>query len=491
MIAQAGLGTAARRKAGGYSLGMRQRLGIAAALLGDPPVLMFDEPFNGMDPEGIVWMRGFLRALAAEGRAVLVSSHLMSELQDSADHLVVVGRGKVIADTSVRELIAAASGDRVSLRTSARSEAMTVLAHAGATVAATDRDAVTVTGLPAERVVTLLGESAVPFSEISAHRATLEEAYMELTRDAVEFRAVPVRGGRGGREMSTPTITPYRPGQQAARDGFAQLLRAEWTKFRTVRGWVIGMVVAALVTVGLGLLISIGGSNSCQKSPTSPVLSGAACLPRVPLGPGGQAVTDQFYFVRQPLAGHGSITVRVPSLTGLYANGNAAAGQAMTHGLQPWSKAGVIITSSTRPGSAYAAMMVTGSHGVRMQDDYTSDTAGLPGAVSAASPRWLRLTRSGDSITGYDSADGTHWTTGRHRPPGGPARYGAGRAVRHLACPLDDGVQVVRRGQQCGRPQPGHRRLRPRQPVGHVARRRLDWRRGRRPEHRRGSQQRG
>jgi ABC-2 type transport system ATP-binding protein len=191
VITQAGLGTAARRKAGGYSLGMRQRLGIATALLGDPPVLMFDEPFNGMDPEGIVWMRGFLRALAAEGRAVLVSSHLMSELQDSADHLVVVGRGKVIADTSVRELIAAASGDRVSLRTSARSEAMTVLAHAGATVAATDRDAVTVTGLPAERVVTLLGESAVPFSEISAHRATLEEAYMELTRDAVEFRAVP------------------------------------------------------------------------------------------------------------------------------------------------------------------------------------------------------------------------------------------------------------------------------------------------------------
>ena len=98
---------------------MRQRLGIAAALLGDPPVLMMDEPFNGMDPEGIVWMRGFLRSLAGQGRAVLVSSHLMSELQDIADHLVVVGRGKVIADTSVAELLAAASGDRVRLRTSA------------------------------------------------------------------------------------------------------------------------------------------------------------------------------------------------------------------------------------------------------------------------------------------------------------------------------------------------------------------------------------
>jgi len=191
VIGQAGLGSAVRRKAGGFSLGMRQRLGIAAALLGDPPVLMMDEPFNGMDPEGIVWMRGFLRALAAQGRAVLVSSHLMSELQDTADHLVVVGRGKVIADTSVADLLAAASGDRVTLRTSARSEAMTVLAHAGATVAATDRGTLTVSGLAAEKIVTLLGESAVPFSEVSAHHASLEEAYMDLTRDAVEFRAEP------------------------------------------------------------------------------------------------------------------------------------------------------------------------------------------------------------------------------------------------------------------------------------------------------------
>jgi ABC-2 type transport system ATP-binding protein len=191
VIEQAGLQSAVRRKAGGFSLGMRQRLGIAAALLGDPPVLMMDEPFNGMDPEGIVWMRGFLRALAAQGRAVLVSSHLMSELQDTADHLVVVGRGRVIADTSVADLLAVASGDRVTLRTSARSEAMTVLAHAGATVAATGRGTLTVSGLAAEKIVALLGESAVPFSEVSPHHASLEEAYMELTRDAVEFRAEP------------------------------------------------------------------------------------------------------------------------------------------------------------------------------------------------------------------------------------------------------------------------------------------------------------
>jgi ABC-2 type transport system ATP-binding protein len=189
VIEQAGLRKAARRKAGGYSLGMRQRLGIAAALLGDPPVIMLDEPFNGLDPEGIVWMRGFLAGLAGEGRAVLVSSHLMSELQGTAGHLVVVGRGKVIADASVAELLAAVADGRVTLRTTARSEAAMVLEHAGATVALLGRDTLTVSGLAAERVVALLGTSAVPFSEVAAHHATLEEAYMELTRDAVEFRA--------------------------------------------------------------------------------------------------------------------------------------------------------------------------------------------------------------------------------------------------------------------------------------------------------------
>jgi ABC-2 type transport system ATP-binding protein len=188
VIAQAGLDGVARRRAGGYSLGMRQRLGIAAAMLGNPPAIMLDEPFNGMDPEGIVWIRGFLRDLAAEGRAVLVSSHLMSELQDTADHLVVVGRGRVIADTTVASLLAAASGDRVTLCTSARQAATAVLESAGAAVAASGADTLTISGLSAERVVALLSGSAVPFSEVSAHRATLEQAYMEVTRDAVEFR---------------------------------------------------------------------------------------------------------------------------------------------------------------------------------------------------------------------------------------------------------------------------------------------------------------
>ncbi|MEW9528243.1 ABC transporter ATP-binding protein [Microbispora sp. NPDC049125] len=189
VIEQAGLGSVARRRAGGYSLGMRQRLGVAAALLGDPPVLILDEPFNGLDPDGIVWMREFLAELAGQGRAVLVSSHLMSELQDTAAHVVVIGRGKVIADTSVAELLAAVSGDRVTLLTGAPSEAVRVLSRAGATVTASGQGALTVSGLGAGEVVALLGAGAVPFSEVSAHRATLEEAYMELTRDAVEFRA--------------------------------------------------------------------------------------------------------------------------------------------------------------------------------------------------------------------------------------------------------------------------------------------------------------
>ena len=189
VIAEAGLQAAARRRAGGYSLGMRQRLGIAAALLGDPPVLLLDEPANGMDPEGIVWMRGFLRSLAAQGRAVLVSSHLMSELQDTAEHLVIVGRGTVIADTSVADLLATASGDRVTLRTIAPGPAMTVLARAGAATTLAGAGELTVSGLAAGQVVAALAEGGVPFSEVSAHRASLEAAYMDLTRDAVEFRA--------------------------------------------------------------------------------------------------------------------------------------------------------------------------------------------------------------------------------------------------------------------------------------------------------------
>jgi len=208
VIEQTGMQAAARRKAGGYSLGMRQRLGIAAAMLGDPSAVMFDEPFNGMDPEGIIWMRGFLRALAAEGRAVLVSSHLMGELQDTAGHLVIVGRGRVIADSSTADLLAAASGDRVILRTAAAAEAAAAVQRGGGSVAAVGQDTLTVTGLAADKIVILLGEAGVPFSEVAAHRASLEEAYLDLTRDAAEYRAA---------APAAPDTAPAAPDTQAAR----------------------------------------------------------------------------------------------------------------------------------------------------------------------------------------------------------------------------------------------------------------------------------
>jgi ABC-type transport system involved in multi-copper enzyme maturation permease subunit len=206
-------------------------------------------------------------------------------------------------------------------------------------------------------------------------------------------------------------LTPYRSEQRSGGDGFAHLLRAEWTKFRTVRGWAIGLLVGVLFVIGLGALTGV--SNQCGVPPTRSNPSGTCPTP--PIGPGGEWVTDSFYLVGQPLAGNGSITVRVTSLTGLYTTAGAKASinhptAGLAPGLQPWSKAGIIIKASTRVGSAYAAMMVTGSHGVQMQWNYVNDTPGLAGKVSAASPRWLRLTRSGDVIRGYDSADGTHWT---------------------------------------------------------------------------------
>jgi hypothetical protein len=198
--------------------------------------------------------------------------------------------------------------------------------------------------------------------------------------------------------------------------GFGRLLRSEWTKFRTVRGWVIGMIVAAILTVFVGLFAAANATSNCSSSPNGPTLTGKACLPYIPHGPGGEVVTDSFNFAHQPLTGNGTITVRVTSLTGEHVNitnghgAEAGVGPDMVPGLAPWSKAGIIIKQSLHQGSAYAAMMVTGGNGVRMQYNYTGDTAGLPGNVSAADPRWLRLTRSGDTITGYDSAEGTHWT---------------------------------------------------------------------------------
>ncbi|WP_307846518.1 ATP-binding cassette domain-containing protein [Actinospica durhamensis] len=195
VLEQVGLTSAGRRKAGGYSLGMRQRLGIGAALLGDPAVVILDEPFNGMDPEGIIWMRGLLRTLAQEKRSVLVSSHLMGELQGTADHVVVVGRGRVLADASIDDLVARVSRDQVLLRTSAPDQAVRLLGQAGA-AAAGSGDIVTVTGIGAQRVVELLAAAGVAFSEVTAQRGTLEDVYLQLTSGEVEFRSGDGREGR-------------------------------------------------------------------------------------------------------------------------------------------------------------------------------------------------------------------------------------------------------------------------------------------------------
>jgi ABC-type transport system involved in multi-copper enzyme maturation permease subunit len=212
--------------------------------------------------------------------------------------------------------------------------------------------------------------------------------------------------------MSAPP-TSYRSDLPAGRAGFAQLLRAEWTKLRTVRGWLIALAFAGLLIVLMAVLATFHQQTTVQATPGSPVVS---AHPVVPLGLGGEPVTDTFYFVHQALAGSGSITVRLSSLTGLlartYNHGSTSqsARQATRPGVVPWAKAGLIVKEGTGQGSPYAALMVTGAHGVRLQYDYARDIAGSPGAVSAASPRWLRLSRFGAVFTGYESSDGTHWT---------------------------------------------------------------------------------
>jgi ABC-type transport system involved in multi-copper enzyme maturation permease subunit/regulation of enolase protein 1 (concanavalin A-like superfamily) len=204
--------------------------------------------------------------------------------------------------------------------------------------------------------------------------------------------------------MTTGTLAPHRSPVTPERESFWRLVHAEWTKFRTVRGWVI----AVLLTIVAITVFAFLGTSSSGGCPVSNGASGAApACPAQPTGPGGVPVIDAFYFAHQPVTGNGTITVQVTSLTG---QGLNDANQLAPGDPDPWSKAGIIIKENTSQGSAYAAMMVTGSNGVRMQWDYVNDTPGLAGSVSASAPRWLRLVRDGGKITGYDSADGTHWT---------------------------------------------------------------------------------
>ena len=186
-----GLSGAAHRRAGNFSLGMGQRLGIAAALLGNPQVLLLDEPVNGLDPEGIIWVRGLLRALAAEGRAVLVSSHLMSEIALTAERLVVIGRGRLIADAGVNEFIQGSSANHVRVVSPDAVSLRDLLAAAGAKVDLEGRDALAITGMECREVGIIAARAGLTLYELSPQEASLEEAYMEMTRDSLEFAADP------------------------------------------------------------------------------------------------------------------------------------------------------------------------------------------------------------------------------------------------------------------------------------------------------------
>ncbi|MEV1120738.1 ABC transporter ATP-binding protein [Actinosynnema sp. NPDC049800] len=188
VLARTGLEGVAGKRAGGFSLGMRQRLGIAAALLGDPRVLIFDEPVNGLDPEGIRWIRDFMRSLAREGRAVLVSSHLMSEMAQTADHLVVIGRGRLIADTGVAEFLRGSGEGAVLVRTPEPAEFALRLTASGATVREGPESSLVVAGLTSEEIGKLAAYHRVVLTELTPQRPSLEDAFMELTRDSVEYQ---------------------------------------------------------------------------------------------------------------------------------------------------------------------------------------------------------------------------------------------------------------------------------------------------------------
>ena len=184
-----GLTEVAKKRSKGFSLGMSQRLGIAATLLGDPKVLMFDEPVNGLDPEGILWIRNLMKALAAEGRTVFVSSHLMSEMENTADHLIVIGRGKLIAASSMKDFVASASGASVRVRTPSSDQLVRALTAKGGTTSTDDDGAIEVHGMSIEQIGDLAFTEGIRLHELTTVRASLEEAFMELTADSVEYHA--------------------------------------------------------------------------------------------------------------------------------------------------------------------------------------------------------------------------------------------------------------------------------------------------------------
>jgi ABC-2 type transport system ATP-binding protein len=210
-----GLRDAARKRVGGFSLGMGQRLGIASALLGDPATLVLDEPVNGLDPEGIRWIRNLLKDLAGQGRTVLLSSHLMSEMSLTAEHLIVIGRGRLIADTSVEEFVRGAAGGSVRVRTDEADRLRALLAGPDVSVVSEERSVLEVSGLSSDRIGRIAADAGVALAELTPQQASLEEAFMELTRDAVEFQTP--QAGSPADAQATPhaarQTAPHTEGQ--------------------------------------------------------------------------------------------------------------------------------------------------------------------------------------------------------------------------------------------------------------------------------------
>jgi ABC-2 type transport system ATP-binding protein len=215
VLALVGLSDVAGKRSKGFSLGMGQRLGIAAALLGDPAILMFDEPVNGLDPEGILWIRSLMKALAAEGRTVFVSSHLMSEMENTADHLIVIGRGKLIADCTVAKFIAANSAQSVRVRTPQRGTMIGLAASVGCTARDDGDGNLIVHGLDAEQIGDLAFEHEIKLHELTPVNASLEQAFMDLTAASVDFRAGLPGGEDHGQEMGRGIRTAAHAGKAA------------------------------------------------------------------------------------------------------------------------------------------------------------------------------------------------------------------------------------------------------------------------------------
>jgi len=190
VIGMTGLDSVAGKRVGGFSLGMGQRLGIAAALLGDPATLILDEPVNGLDPDGVLWVRNLVRSLATEGRTVFLSSHLMSEMAVTADHLIVLGRGSIIADAPIAEILAAATGTSVKLRSPQAPALATALAAPGVTITSTAADSLTIAGLTAAEVGEAAARAGLVLHELTPGSASLEQAYMQLTENDVEYQTL-------------------------------------------------------------------------------------------------------------------------------------------------------------------------------------------------------------------------------------------------------------------------------------------------------------